>query len=150
MRPIQRVEVREGPSPEGHAARAEAQAEGRAKAELAAADAVALQSRLDVLRAAHEEQSTALARARAQLADAAADSSTSKTRLQERDAAAGAVEGRLAHLEELLVGAGLGPHAGVRTPYSETRKSQIPRSQIGKPYTAVLHRVCLRTLNLER
>ena len=39
---------------EGHAANAEAQAKGRAEAESAAADAVALQSRLDVLRAAHE------------------------------------------------------------------------------------------------
>lgn len=87
---------------EGHAANAETQAKGRAAAESAAADAVALRSRLDALRAAHEEQSAALANARAQLADAAADSSLSKIRLRERDAAAGAVEGRMAHLEGLL------------------------------------------------
>ena len=87
---------------EGHARNAESQAKARADAEAAAADAAALQSRLDVLRAAHEEQADALATARRQLADAAADVSMNQTRLKEREAAAGANENRLAQLEALL------------------------------------------------
>jgi len=85
-----------------YCASAATHASARATAEAAAADATALQSRLDALRVAHGEQSSALAAARQQVSDAAADSSTARTRLEERELSAGAVEGRMAQLEARL------------------------------------------------
>ena len=84
------------------ASNAEAAAARLADAESVAADAAALRSRLDALRAAHDEQSRTLAEARAKLADAAADTSSARTRLREREAAANGAAERVAALEAKL------------------------------------------------
>ena len=84
------------------ASNAEAAAARLADAESVAADAAALRSRLDALRAAHDEQSQTLAEARAKLADAAADTSSARTRLREREAAANGAAERVAALEAKL------------------------------------------------
>ena len=86
----------------GHKKTAEEEKARRVEAQAAASDAEALQKRLEVLRQKHDEQSDALAAARAKLSDAVAESSTATTRLNEREETAKNNEARLHELERLL------------------------------------------------